>query len=208
MRKKKHKSSLSETSNAWLLLSLFLIVFFLYQYMHMNTVNTLKNYHYELFWFDSEATGASSLSQFYLIFILFGLWAVMELYSSIKLNHSDKIFCTITCLSVLVIIGFIQVMHNKEIDYFQHEFRLRSAKPLTFRLNTIPYIPFFSEWDKFKLDKKIKKYNFFECFSEKNWSDLKQEFITLGGEFKSYELEQLDIVPAQRHLSRYIVICD
>ncbi len=193
------------TSNTWLILALFLIVFFLYQYMYLNSIVTMNLYDYEMFWISSEQTGATVLSQFYVIFILFMFWASLEIYAAIKNNYSDKYFCLGICSILILTIAFSQMTFSKNEELFETQYRIRTNKPITFRLTEIPHIPQFTKWDEFKwLKLREKRHHYYYRFLDSDWEQLEQEFIESGGLFEPNELEHLRIIPTTRNKA-YII---
>ncbi len=158
----------------------------------------MNNLEFIEFWFYSEEVGASSLSQFYIIFLLFGLWAVIEIFVAIKLSFSDKKFCIIVCVSIIFSLVAVQKIFLEHSKFVKYDFYSRTSKPPNFRLNAIPEIQFFSEWDKFKLEKKLNNRDYFQCFDRQHWEKLKQEFVDAGGEFLKQELGNLFILPTGR----------
>jgi len=209
LRKKKDKFRLKQTSNSWLLLSLFLITYLIFRLILIDTVVTMNSDEFEYFWLSFEMTGASVLSQFYIIFILFGLCALVEMVSIIKQGLCDRTFGIIVCSFIFCCVIAVQFIFNAQISFLQNEYRLNSSKILTYRLTSITYVPFYSAWDKFKKQKKFRDWKSFDCFKKEDWGVLKKEFVASGGSFEQFELENLEMPPRKRpQLNHFITICD
>lgn len=207
-RNRKSKSNLKQTSNTWLLLSLFITTYLIFRLILIDTIVTMNFSEFEEFWLSFKKTGASNMSQFYVIFILFGLWALAEMTSIFVLDLSDRVFGLAICSFIFFCLIAIQFIFSAQQSFLKHEYRVNSAKTLTYRLTTTPYVPFYSDWDKFKRQKEYKTWDFFSCFEKSDWSRLKKEFTDSGGIFEKFEIENIELVPEKRsHRLSRIIYC-
>ncbi len=136
--------------------------------------------------------------------MLFGYWAIFEMYSANKFNYRDKYFCNTICSVIIISLFLISFIFQKQKEYINHQRSLLKIEQLTYRLEKIPHVPYYTEWDKFKRLKQCQRSRYKIYLPEREWLELRKEFIEKGGHFEAKDkLEQKPEVHEGYQLSPY-----
>ncbi len=125
-------------SNAWLLISLLVIVFFLYQWMIIYTVLTMPCDPLEKFWLAPNQVGIAPFYAFMVTFILLAIWATLEIIAANLSGYSDRWFCTATCSVVLLCIIAVMTTFRAQWEHYEVSWGIRSHQSLTFQVIYMP----------------------------------------------------------------------
>ena len=113
------QTNLAETSNTWCLVGTFAIFYFLYQWLNIYTVIALTCLPLERFWLAEAEVGLSPLEGCLLVFLLFGLWALVEIICAHINKLADRAFCTLVC--VILILCVLAALATLRTQWEYHE---------------------------------------------------------------------------------------
>ena len=143
----------------------------------------------EDFWLSSDQSGLTPFNLFAATFLLFGLWAFVEIVASHIGNYGDKWFCTLICSLVILLVLGIMAGLRAQWEYFEVQRGVRSFKNLTFQLAEMPDKIYINPWREFLEEKRCADPEFYENLdSEEEWLQLEEEFKKGGGTFESIEV--------------------
>lgn len=181
-----------ESSNIWIVIISLLIFHFLYFYLHIHTTVVLDCMPYEEFWTWTDESGVGIFKIFILIFLLFAIWATLEMIVAHKRDLKDKKFCTISSILILIYIVYLMMSFKAHWESFEVKWGKRNYQDITFQFTPFPEISSQTPWDKF-LDKR-------DCIDPRYYRNLKTpedhdnyydklilEFFESGGTIKDIQ---------------------
>lgn len=159
------------------------IFFLCFQLIQIFVIVTAKCYQSFEFWIDSRAFGFNPFSLSSLTFILFIVWAFVELLISFNFDSSSK-WRDITPFLLVVIcsVGSLAVLKT-QYEFFEISWKERSAKQYTFPMLNFPDDKWVDPWREFIKDKECSEPGF-DCKKVESLEDyekLEQEFFDKGG---------------------------
>ncbi|WP_111640282.1 hypothetical protein [Marinimicrobium alkaliphilum] len=179
----------ADASNAWLLMSLLVVIFFLYQLILMYTVVTTSCTLLEDFWLAPDQLRINPFTAFVLVFSLFGIWALVEVVVAHIGGYSDRWICTFICSVSLVCVLATLATLRMQWEYYEVQWGVRSFQNFTFELMEMPEIIYVDPWREFLTEKMCDDPELHRRLrSEETWIELEKEFLDGGGTFEYIEI--------------------
>lgn len=181
----------TETSNIWYILIIILIFHFLYYYLIIHTNLVLNCSTYDEFWFSANYSQLELIRVFLIIFLLFALWIMAEIYSSFKSKTKDRKFCYITGSLLLIYIAYLLISFKAFYEYHEIKNNERKYENFTFQIYSMLPNPIKNSWDKFVWEKQCKNPDYYRNFRspedvEMYWENLLTEYLENGGTLEEF----------------------
>lgn len=175
MRRKKQRAP-TNSSNIWLLVSLLVLFFFVYQVSLIISWITLHCVPLERVWRPRGALLDSPFWLFFLAFILFGVWAVVEILASHSGKYRDRWFCFGVGLLAVACVVATLLTFRAHWEYYEVEWGNRTAPELTFQWGSMGSERSIDHWHEFLLSRQCDNPQLFERMSDAKWEALQKEF--------------------------------
>jgi hypothetical protein len=108
---------------------------------------------YEEFWTWTDESGLGLFKMFILIFLLIGIWTILEMIAAHKRDLTDKRFCTISSIIILIYIVYLMMSFKAHWESFEVKWGERNYQDMTFKFGYMPKNPIKTSWDKFLYDR-------------------------------------------------------
>ena len=175
-----------ESSNIWFVIISLLIFHFLYYYLIIHTNVVMDCMPYEEFWTWTDDSGVGLFKVFIFIFVLFGLWAILEAIIAYKKDLKDKVFCIISSALIVIYVIYLLMSFKAHWESFEVKWGQRAYEDLTFQIGYMPENPIKTSWDKFLRDKECANPHYYQELltpedHDDYWNGLLLEFYNNGG---------------------------
>jgi len=108
---------------------------------------------YEEFWTWTDESNIGVFKLFIFIFLLFGLWTLLEMIVANKRDLKDKKFCTISSILILIYVVYLMMSFKAHWESFEIKWGKRNYQDFTFKLGHFPENPIKTSWDQFLSDR-------------------------------------------------------
>ena len=175
---------LSVSSHAWLIVSLLVIFFFIYQVTLIYSVMTMDCTPVEQLWLAERRLGFNPFTLFTLVFVLFGLWALLECVLVQVQRTAERWGDTTLCLLALVCVLAALAALRTQWEYSEVQWGQRHHKNITFALVEMPDRIKKNQWHNFLTELRCKDQDFFQKMdSEEAWYHLENLLLEQGASF-------------------------
>lgn len=177
------RRALPASSNSWLILSLLLLFFFVYQISVIFSVVSLHCAPLEAVWKPAAPLLDSPFWLFVSIFIMFGVWMLVEAISSHLNGAQDRWFCSWVGVCVLACIAATLMTFRAHWEYYEVKAGHRTVPELTFQLAQMGRERHIDPWHVFLRSKQCEDPRILEDLTDEQWQTLRKAFVEQGGVF-------------------------
>ena len=124
-----------EESNVWFVMIVLIITYFSYRVTHIFIILTTERcVSQEIVWLSSNFPGLSLFTMFLTVFLLIGVWAIVELIRAFVLSYRDRFVCLLVTALVLFAVSSVVLISTAQYQSYQVIYGGRTYDEFTFKI--------------------------------------------------------------------------